>query len=61
MIGMIITLISIAGTISGATITGMVVTEMLFIVIDALRHDQSAEHFKLADSSQGHLDAPEYF
>ena len=39
MIGMIITFIGIAGTISGATITGMVVTEMLFIVIDALRHD----------------------
>ena len=39
MIGSIITLITITGSITGATITGMVITEMIYVIMDALSYD----------------------
>jgi hypothetical protein len=36
MIGSILTLITITGSITGATITGMVITEMIYVIMDAL-------------------------
>lgn len=39
MIGSILTLITITGSITGATITGMVITEMIYVIMDALSYD----------------------
>jgi len=39
MIGMIITLINVAGTITGLTVTGMIVTEMICTIWDTLKYD----------------------
>jgi len=39
MLGTIITLITVTGTITGATIGGMIITEMIYVLMDALSYD----------------------
>ena len=39
MIEIIFTGIAITGAVTGATLTGMFITEMIWIVIDALSYD----------------------
>ena len=39
MIGTIISLITITGTLTGVTIGGMVITEMIYVLMDALSYD----------------------